>query len=345
MKRAVKIGISLLLSLVLVLTVAFVLLKTAGSDNPIEELPPIGDAGEELTPGETHELPSHMIFRSSAAMANETGSNVTLTATVKPDNATNKALNWSAEFVNPSSAWATGKDVNDYLTVVETGAMTARVTCEAPFGEQVRITVTSQDNPEAKAECVVDYAKRISDLTVALHKGSVTGTVVTTASGSSNLTIPFNDTAQLYMTIEPTYGVGTLADTFSYAVNAAPAKDLDVVVTTVSEFANNDLFPEPKTYVNANNINFPGGYQFLHEFISKDYEDSLGVHHTVSVSSRNSLYNGVALLVNSNTLATFAFAATGTYSTYQKSVGINYSEDSLMFSVESVSINDSTLVF
>ncbi len=346
MKRAVKIGISVLLSLVLIISAVVFVFRITESTEEVVELPPIGENGEELTPGAAHELPSHMIFRSAVAMADETGSSVTLTATVTPVNATNKALDWSAEFVNPTSAWATGKDVNDYLTVIETGATTALVTCEAPFGEQVKITVTSQDNPEAKAECVVDYAKRITDLTVSLHKGSSTGTVVTTASGSSALSIPFNDTAWLYMTIEPTYSVGTLADTFSYgSVKATPDSALDVVVTTVNEFGNNDLFPESKTYANANDISFRGGYEFVHEFIPMDYEDSQGVHHTVSVSSRNALYNGVALLVNSNTLATFDFTATGTYSTYQKSVGIYYSENSLMFSVESVSINDSTLVF
>lgn len=303
-----------------------------------------------MTPGEAHELPSHMIFRSSAAMANETGSSVTLTATVKPDNATNKALNWVAEFVNPSSAWAAQKSVGDYLTVTPkaAGSTTATVSCLAPFGEQVKITVTSQDNPEAKAECVVDYAKRITDMTVALHKGSVAGTVVATASGSSNLTIPFNDTAQLYMTIEPIYSVGTLVDSFTHAVSATPAEELNTIVSNVSEFFVNGLFPESKTYANANSISFSGGYEFLHEFISIDYESGSGSHNTVSASSRKALYNLVADSVTLGMLyavATFDFTATGTYSTYQKSVDIYYSEDSLMFSVESVSINDSTLVF
>lgn len=308
-------------------------------------LPPVDDSGKEFPEEETHELPRKMVFRSSVATGAEAGVSVTLTATVKPENATNKILDWTAEFVNPTSEWASGKDINDYLQLIETGNATAQITCVAPFGEQVKITVTSQDNPEAKAECVVDYAKRITDLTVALHKGSVTGAVVTTASGSESLSIPFNDTTDLYMTLEPIYGVGTIEDTFTYAAKGTPAGGLDVVVTTVLEFAENDLFPTEKNYTNPTTISFPGGYQFLHQFVPMDYEDSSGIHYTVSTSSRNAFYNGVIILLDCDTVATFDFTATGEYSTYQKSVNIHFAEGTLKFAVESVSIDDTTLVF
>ena len=51
----------------------------------------------------------------------------TLTATIMPDNATNKAVDWTVSFVNPASAWASGKSVSDYVTVTPTsdGAWTA----------------------------------------------------------------------------------------------------------------------------------------------------------------------------------------------------------------------------
>ena len=41
----------------------------------------------------------------------------TLIATVTPSNAYNKALEWSVSFVDPSSSWANGKKVTDYVTV------------------------------------------------------------------------------------------------------------------------------------------------------------------------------------------------------------------------------------
>lgn len=68
-------------------------------------------------------------------------------------------------FVNPSSAWASGKTASDYITVTpeNDGALTATVNCLKAFGEQIKITVTSRANAYAKAECVLDYARRIVD--------------------------------------------------------------------------------------------------------------------------------------------------------------------------------------
>ena len=86
-----------------------------------------------------------------------------LTATIEPENASNKAVDWSVEFVDPSSSWASGKSVTDYVTVTPTsdGALTATVANLGEFGEQIKVTVTSRDNPEAKAECTVDYVQKI----------------------------------------------------------------------------------------------------------------------------------------------------------------------------------------
>ena len=60
----------------------------------------------------------------------------TLTATITPSNATNKALDWSVSFVNPESEWASGKTVTDYVTVTPTsnGALAAIAACLKQFG-------------------------------------------------------------------------------------------------------------------------------------------------------------------------------------------------------------------
>ena len=87
----------------------------------------------------------------------------TLTATVKPEDAENKAVDWSIAFVNASSAWASGKSVTDYVTVTPSadGALTAVVTNLGEFGEQIKVTVTSRGNPSAKAECTVDHIQKV----------------------------------------------------------------------------------------------------------------------------------------------------------------------------------------
>lgn len=92
---------------------------------------------------------------------------LTITATVSPDNsADNTGLDWSMAFKNPSSEWATGKTLADYMTLTPSGtdaagSKTVSVKCLKPFGEQIVITATSQDNPEVTATCMADFAQRI----------------------------------------------------------------------------------------------------------------------------------------------------------------------------------------
>ena len=112
-------------------------------------------------------MPTRMTFRNARAITNASEyDSVTIQATIKPDNATNKKVSWSVSFVNPASKWATGKAVTDYVTVTpqSTGSNIATVECLKPFGEQIKITVTSESNVNAKAECTVDFAKRINQV-------------------------------------------------------------------------------------------------------------------------------------------------------------------------------------
>ena len=86
----------------------------------------------------------------------------TLTATITPSDAGNKAVDWTVAFKNGSSTWATGKTVTDYVTVTPTseGSLTARVECKAAFGTQIVVKATSRDNAEASATCTADYQQR-----------------------------------------------------------------------------------------------------------------------------------------------------------------------------------------
>ena len=119
--------------------------------------------GEVLSEG-VNVMPARMTFRSARAITGESKSNsATIQANIKPDNATNKNVSWSVAFVNPQSAWATGKNVSDYVTVTpqSPGSNIATVECLKPFGEQIKLTVVIESNPEVKAESTVDFAKRI----------------------------------------------------------------------------------------------------------------------------------------------------------------------------------------
>ena len=130
-----------------------------------EQATVIDGEGNAMVSGKTYAMPQRMVFAATAAEAVTASEGITLTATVSPETADNKAVDWAVLFVNPSSSWASGKTVTDYVTVTPTsdGALTANVNCLKAFGEQIKVTVTSRVNPEAKAECTLDYARRILD--------------------------------------------------------------------------------------------------------------------------------------------------------------------------------------
>lgn len=133
---------------------------------PQEEQTVVTDGdGNAMESGTVYAMPANMIFATTAAEQSNAAEGITLQATITPDTADNKAVDWNVSFVNPSSSWASGKTVSDYVTVTPAsdGALTATVNCLKAFGEQIKITVVSRANEYAKAECVLDYARRILD--------------------------------------------------------------------------------------------------------------------------------------------------------------------------------------
>lgn len=123
--------------------------------------------GNPMESGKVYAMPANMVFATTAAEPSDAKDGITLKATIDPDTAANQNVDWSVSFVNPSSSWASGKTVTDYVTITPTsdGALTATVQCLKAFGEQIKITVTSRANEYATAECTVDYARRITDFT------------------------------------------------------------------------------------------------------------------------------------------------------------------------------------
>lgn len=153
-----------------------VILKDKDNTNEVKQ--PYSDTvvtdgeGNKMVSGEVYSMPANMIFSATSAEPTNASEGIKLNATVYPETADNKAVDWEVAFVNPSSAWASGKNVSDYVKVVpeSNGAAVATVECLQAFGERIKITVTSRANPLAKAECVLDYARRILDTAIYFPK-------------------------------------------------------------------------------------------------------------------------------------------------------------------------------
>lgn len=146
------------------------------------------DFGEELCSGVVYPMPKRMFFSSPTSESAVAADGVTLQATVSPSTAANPALNWAVSFLNPTSAWALGKDPEDYVTVTPAsdGAATATVTCLQAFGAQIVIGVSSRSNPEATARCTVDYHWRFDEPELTVFNGQESQQVYAVDVGDSD---------------------------------------------------------------------------------------------------------------------------------------------------------------
>ena len=144
----------------------------------------IGDQGEILNDGKIHALPGNMLFSAGVRSFIDPESNsgaieAIVSATVTPANANDKSVDWTLEFVDAESEWATDKTLSDYVTVTpETdGALVATVSCYQAFGEQIKLTVTSRDNPDATVTCLIDYKQQFTGMNIALAQEGKAPTV------------------------------------------------------------------------------------------------------------------------------------------------------------------------
>ena len=138
-----------------------------GTPGTGENKPSTGSSGG-VTDENGNKLDQNGVSPMPQAMAfsvDETDGNgsVTIIASIEPTDATNKDVEWDVQFVNPESEWASGKNVEDYISLmsdtVATGLCT--VTCKQPFGEQIVVTAKSAANPEVKQSCTVDYKQKV----------------------------------------------------------------------------------------------------------------------------------------------------------------------------------------
>lgn len=249
----------------------------------------------------------------------------TLTATVLPEKASNKAVDWTVSFVNPSSAWATGKTVTDYVTVTPTadGALTANVECLQAFDEQIKVTVTSRNNADATATCLVDYAERVSGYTLTLSNGGVTissSDPEYTVTGNSSVSISKGEYTKTVGTIEENFtGTYVIRGNASFAANMssigvnATVKQVSGSVVPVGE----DIFTSLYQLSPQGGTPFPSTNQLM------DYANS----HT------------------DTPFAEVYVHLEGEHSDYTCTFSLYGSSGIFTYEVESVSLNQSQIIF
>lgn len=194
----------------------------------------IDDEGNEMDSETVYALPRAMVY-SPAVRGATPETTVTVKAVIEPADATNQLVDWEIAFVNPSSEWATGKTVTDYVSLDADNSLTATVTFKEAFGEQIQITVTSQDNSAYTDTCTVDCAQKLESTYVTYAAGSGldgdAAVILNDASGTSSnwallkmfLETEVQKAAQITHNTTQVY---TIEDEYTTTVTIAPSAEL-----------------------------------------------------------------------------------------------------------------------
>lgn len=175
MERKYKIwqivGVSILCAVIVlgaVLGVVFGINKSSDDLGDVGNLPARADDFFILESQEEHGI---TLCVSEASTAADGTTSKTITATVSPDSSITGEFEWSVAFANADSTWAKGKNVSDYVTLVQdvSNELKATVSCVEAFGEQIIVSIASKYT-SASASCTVDYKRRITSVTLTIDK-------------------------------------------------------------------------------------------------------------------------------------------------------------------------------
>lgn len=249
-----------------------------------------------------------------------------LTATITPENATNKAVDWTIAFVNAESEWATGKTVTDYVTVTPTadGALTANVECLQAFGEQVRVTVTSRDNTAVKANATVDYTEKLSAV-----KATFGSTVL-----SNGMTKSFNlsasgQPAEVWK-FDYTTSAHTIADEYTTTVKISFADGVSAVESAVGV-----------EFTWAGETITSGMPSF-----DKTFFDKVFVTESGAVSANPTQYNKLVSALSAGVMLFEVEVSTaGEYGNKTDVYEVKVTSDGLNIRVEGIELGDTSIIF
>lgn len=191
-----------------------------------EEQPVVDGDGNELDPDGVNPLPTSMTFSSALNLAGDATS-VTVTAIIRPVEALNRQVDWSVEWKNASSAWATGKNVTDYVTVTpkSDGAATATVACKQAFCEQIILTCSSRYAPDTKDTATIDYMKKVTGFVIEAEYVPLEGAL------EEDITLTLDSTQSVFDYQFPSHYQDTSGVRYNdnYAPSAFPISNVDIV--------------------------------------------------------------------------------------------------------------------
>lgn len=278
----------------------------------------------------------------SLSMTSSGNKEVVVQATVTPENAANKEVDWSLQWNEPSSEWANGKDVNDYVFVLPSsdGSTTATVSATKPFGEKIILKCTSRDNSNVFATCTLDYAKKVSSIDIVIKNNGETADGIFWSADGQTYDIEF----------VPTYDEAyTVDDSFDFTCSIIATDEFIESVQVQSSFYG----PDGSSFIQQNlvskktstlsDLKIVSSYQNLTE----SYLSFLSGQNAVSWKTYNAAVNNFKQKVAaySGNIFDLTIKATGNYSTYSTVSTLTSTGANFTVSTEEVSLSETTIIF
>ena len=303
-------------------------------EKPEDSGKPVTDEnGDEIASNSPIAMPTAMTFRSATALdgKNAAYDSVTVTATFTPSDAELKSVVYAAEWVNPSSTWAKGKTVSDYVTVTQTeeNGVTAKIQCLKDFGEQIKVTVTGTnlDDTSVSASCTIDFAKRIVGGTIT--HGPKT---VSFADGKVNI-LSLSGQDYSFSTSATEYSAYTVDDNFTSSVVFNVSEETKTEILKVVPDAGVRSWTEDVTAVNTMIIAmqctrcYVGGMQAIME--------AAKIHNALTTYYKS--HEGAVV-------GTYTVTFEGTYSTFETEIDVIAISSALSISATDVKLNQSNVI-
>lgn len=357
------------IALVLILAIlAGVVAAVVTETNPKEWFEEIADDGEKIEEVVTDgsgavvgEITNNGIALAAgeAVIASDGTLTQTLTATIYPSTTSDKNVDWSVAFKNPSSSWASGQTVTDYVTVTPEASTTiATVTCKAAFGEQIIVTAIARSNENVTATCTFDYVKRVSSISCNLREtdmpagtsGSVIGTYTSStdtifidATFGSSILDEVKNADFIVFDSSYVYGTGTIEEDVTVSVDY----ELNAAVKTRMYPHAQEIFSDT-TFTEIHSEYYISS--FVSYFIIPHYEGNTAPGMSTEGASYvmanwGNIVNDLIDVCRGINVWTVTVTVAGEKNSYSHSFGVQFDEESLQIVAESMTMSDTSIAF
>ncbi len=123
------------------------------------------------------DFPKAITFSATTSLESE---GQKIQATAIPEYARDQRVEWIVEYADDTSV--SGRPATDFITVtpIEENSLTAYVKCLEAFDVTIKLTVRSLADSDIYAECMIDYAQKLSTRVAFLYASNLDGTKQTT---------------------------------------------------------------------------------------------------------------------------------------------------------------------